>query len=396
VSILQAELQRRRPDVVVCASRGAVYMLAMWRSGIWTGPSVMINRHPDLKVTDIPHQATFILAHGSHDDVYPVKRDVLEELIRSAPRNQCMLYYTANSGEVSPGAGFTRHGDRHRMLSLLEYACLPRLVDAALCKEESPDVHFMRSWVGMLHPGRQEAENWLGYELSDLHQHWTSDPTKLEQSAQLVQLSETSEEFQKVLKIFGLGCRADCPSYYEALYPEAASVWARTRVVGIQRVENAILYEKARPVFDRTRRSMHRQGIEFEPGLHTKLLFHGTLKVNAIVQGEQGLEPLCAGQMAGTLWGKGIYFARDARYCHAAGFCPPSSKDGEKQVILCLVATGMACLGSPEHVGVLPDRCARINSQYHSAVDSLSNPEIFVSPHQGAAYPAYVITTKTR
>eukprot|EP00971_Amphidinium_carterae_P247786 4920239-Amphidinium_carterae.1 len=153
-----------------------------------------------------------------------------------------------------------------------------------------------------------------------------------------------------------------------------------------------LLDDLAQPAFEKVRKSVTRQDVAFQPGLHTRWLFHGTRDVNTIVTSEQGLEPLCAGKTAGILWGRGSYLARDARYSHDSGFCPQD--DGTMKVMLCLVATGMSCLGAPDHIGVLPQRLAVGNSKfgYNSTVDSLSNPEIFVTPLQGAVYPAYVIT----
>ena len=47
------------------------------------------------------------------------------------------------------------------------------------------------------------------------------------------------------------------------------------------------------------------------------------------------------------------------------------------------------CLGHPDQKGVLPFRHGK--HRYTAAVDSTSNPEIFVTTEPGAAYPAYVI-----
>lgn len=52
--------------------------------------------------------------------------------------------------------------------------------------------------------------------------------------------------------------------------------------------------------------------------------------------------------------------------------------------------TGLPCLGDPAHRGVLPFR--NKPHRYHSSVDSLSSPEIFITQHAGAALPAYLIT----
>lgn len=96
-----------------------------------------------------------------------------------------------------------------------------------------------------------------------------------------------------------------------------------------------------------------------------------------------------SGTRGNALWGPGTYFARDAKYVYDGGFCSPSM-DGSRQILLCLLMNGFVCLGDPEHKGVLPFRQGR--HRYNASVDSLSNPEIFVTQSPGAAYPAYVIT----
>jgi len=62
-------------------------------------------------------------------------------------------------------------------------------------------------------------------------------------------------------------------------------------------------------------------------------------------------------------------------------------------MLLCLLMSGIPCLGDPNHRGVLPIRQGR--HRYNSSVDSISNPEIYVTQTPGAAYPAYVITFRS-
>lgn len=105
-----------------------------------------------------------------------------------------------------------------------------------------------------------------------------------------------------------------------------------------------------------------------------------------------GLNPLLSGFVVGQLWGAGIYFARDAQYVAQAPY-EVRCKSGERQILLCLVETGMPCQASPDHVGprcLLPFR--HLKHRYNSTVDSISNPEIFVVQNGNQALPAYVIT----
>merc|ERR1719401_425827 len=97
-----------------------------------------------------------------------------------------------------------------------------------------------------------------------------------------------------------------------------------------------------------------------------------------------GFQPLAASSHSNGFWGSGAYFARDARHAIEAQLC------SSNQIILFLLMTGIPCLGAPEQNGILPFR--QKPHRYNSAVDSLSNPELFVLHHPGAAYPAYLIS----
>ncbi|CAK0879273.1 unnamed protein product [Prorocentrum cordatum] len=101
--------------------------------------------------------------------------------------------------------------------------------------------------------------------------------------------------------------------------------------------------------------------------------------------------PLAASGTSGgsAPWGSGTYFARDARRAVAGGLCPRAA-DGTRSVLLCLLTTGVPCLGDPQHRGVLPMRHSP--HRYNCAVDSLSSPETYVLQHPGAAHAAYLIT----
>jgi len=126
---IMAEIDSFKPDLVACASKGGVYAVALWQIGYWRGPTLLINAHPSCR--RLPEGVPLVLAHGANDEVYPTSRADLEHLIATGTKNMCFLYYTANSGQVSPGV-LTRTADGHNMESILHHDCLPRLIDAAL------------------------------------------------------------------------------------------------------------------------------------------------------------------------------------------------------------------------------------------------------------------------
>ena len=91
------------------------------------------------------------------------------------------------------------------------------------------------------------------------------------------------------------------------------------------------------------------------------------------------------------LWGNGVYFARDASYPEFFGraAAPAACGDGTMKVLLCLVVTGMSCLGA--NGLILRDQMRTRKNKYNSFVDSLSSPEIFAVQDGRAAFPAYII-----
>ena len=111
------------------------------------------------------------------------------------------------------------------------------------------------------------------------------------------------------------------------------------------------------------------------------------VNVSARHLAEDGFSELLTGSSTGNLWGKGLYFARDAAY--VAGGYARSNGDGSELMLLCHVTTGMCTVGAPE-MSLCPYR--KGNFKFNSTVDSLSNPEIFVLQKSAGALPAYVIT----
>lgn len=333
----------------------------------------MSNVHPTIK--DLPEDVPIVLAHGSNDEQYKRSRTNLQQLLSSGTANMCFLYYSANSGRSASGQ-CSRTGDNHQMHSLTAQDLLPRLMDAAMSRQ-CPETHMLWSCKNRLSQERLDAEHWLGYDPDKLRQHWVTDG---QEGQKLQAVDVNSEEFKAVKDIFDASPR-DPPAY-----TGAPGLWDRTRIVSVERIENGLLEGgAAEPYYESLRRSIEEQGISFEEGVHSRWGFHGTEAYEAILNDPlTGFQPLTSGQRLGTVWGSGTYFARDARYVVDSQLCP------SKKMLMCLMMTGIPCLGDPEQHGVLPFR--QKPHRYNCAVDSLSSPEVFVLHHPGAAYPAYLIT----
>ena len=117
-------------------------------------------------------------------------------------------------------------------------------------------------------------------------------------------------------------------------------------------------------------------------------LFHGSSSNSAPKILQQGFNRSFCGKH-NTLYGKGVYFARDASYSTYPLYCTPDAKDIQT-VFLVRVVVGEYCKGYKH--AVTPDvRNAAKNQLYDSTVDNPRDPSIFVTYHDAQAYPEYCI-----
>eukprot|EP00931_Biecheleriopsis_adriatica_P113139 TRINITY_DN8808_c0_g2_i1.p1 TRINITY_DN8808_c0_g2~~TRINITY_DN8808_c0_g2_i1.p1 ORF type:complete len:743 (-),score=80.44 TRINITY_DN8808_c0_g2_i1:351-2519(-) len=382
---LKDALDHFRPDLIVAASKGGAYLTALWATGFWRGASLLLNAHPSC--IQLPKDMNVVIASGSNDEVYVGRsRGDLEKLSATGTVNRTFLYYSADSGML-PNGQKTRNGDQHNMMSLLEYNCLPRLIDAALDRNKCPEMSMIRSWRDVLAEKRNEAEQLLGLTPEKLRRYWRSNGQKGFDECKLFDVPRDSEEYQLVMTLFRTEPKEQA-AYCGANY----AGWQMRPIVRLQRVESGEQGSQCVPYFNSVKCSIVDQGLSFEPGAHTRWGFHGAASdaIDSIVHGTvTGFQPLAAGTKGASLWGSGTYFARDAKYVAEGGFAKPT-KDGQYMMLVCLLATGIPCLGGPEQRGVLPFRSG--NHRYHSTVDSLSSPEVFIVQQSAAAYPAYLVT----
>jgi poly [ADP-ribose] polymerase 10/14/15 len=117
-------------------------------------------------------------------------------------------------------------------------------------------------------------------------------------------------------------------------------------------------------------------------------LFHGCPGdiVPKILQ--QGFNRSFCGKNA-TFYGKGVYFARDAKYSTYPLYCRPDPQ-GVQSIFLVRAVVGQYCKGVKD--ALTPDvRDARRNLLYDTTVDNMADPSIFVTYHDAQAYPEYRI-----
>ena len=92
-----------------------------------------------------------------------------------------------------------------------------------------------------------------------------------------------------------------------------------------------------------------------------------------------------------TVYGKGVYFARDASYSAQPQYSEPDAH-GHQHIFACRVVVGEYCLGKCD--ARTPDERSGQRSGhtlYDSTVNNLRNPSIFVTYHDAQAYPEFLI-----
>ena len=113
-------------------------------------------------------------------------------------------------------------------------------------------------------------------------------------------------------------------------------------------------------------------------------LFHGTnVEVMEKIM-QQGFNRSFCGKNA-TLYGKGVYFARDASYSSSPAYAVPDNS-GYQYIMACRVVVGEYCLGVQD--ALTPRvRDSRTNMLYDTTVNDEFDPSIYVTYHDAQAYP---------
>ena len=90
------------------------------------------------------------------------------------------------------------------------------------------------------------------------------------------------------------------------------------------------------------------------------------------------------------MYGKGVYFARDASYSASDQYSPRDG-NGYKHMFLAKVLTGEFTVGNQQYI-TPPAKSTSGLDLYDSVVNNTSNPQIFVIFADAQAYPDYLIT----
>ena len=93
-----------------------------------------------------------------------------------------------------------------------------------------------------------------------------------------------------------------------------------------------------------------------------------------------------------TMYGNGVYFARDASYSTQAKYSPPDG-NGNRYMYLARVLVGEYAAGRQGMI-TPPAKGSDATDAYDSVVDGPGNPKIFVVFYDSQCYPDYLVTFK--
>ncbi|XP_025029708.1 zinc finger CCCH-type antiviral protein 1-like [Python bivittatus] len=148
----------------------------------------------------------------------------------------------------------------------------------------------------------------------------------------------------------------------------------------IERIQNPSLWQ----VFQWQKEQMKKK--KGGQNIDERLLFHGT--------STSSMKAICMDNFDwricgtnGTVFGKGSYFAKDARYSDS--YC--QSNDNEKMMFVAQVLVGEFTAGSASYNRPPAKSIDKVNS-YDSCVDNILSPSIFVIFEKHQVYPAYIVT----
>lgn len=177
---------------------------------------------------------------------------------------------------------------------------------------------------------------------------------------------------------------------------------ANTKIIKVQRIQNLAMWQsfvvKRQTICYREMKDVDMNSADAEAikrnamvRFERKWLWHGTNYevMDKILQ--QGFNRSFCGKNA-TMYGKGVYFARDASYSACTVYAQPD-RSGLQYVLACRVIVGEYCRGKKD--ALTPDiRDAKSHSLFDSTVDNTAAPSLFVTYHDAQAYPEYLIVFK--
>ncbi|KAK7129558.1 hypothetical protein R3I93_019253 [Phoxinus phoxinus] len=194
--------------------------------------------------------------------------------------------------------------------------------------------------------------------LKALPDHWDKALTP-ETGYKRVSLPSTAREYIRISELFNLTMRG-------------------FSVLKIDRIQNRALWEVFQWQKDCMKKSSRGRDVS------EKQLFHGTDRKHVDAISRNNFDWRICGTH-GTAYGKGSYFARDAKYSHSyAQDC------GARSMFVCRVLVGDYTTGHSDYLRP-PSKDGGDTVFYDSCVNDLHDPSIFVVFEKHQIYPEYLI-----
>ncbi|XP_078371828.1 protein mono-ADP-ribosyltransferase PARP14-like isoform X2 [Oculina patagonica] len=163
---------------------------------------------------------------------------------------------------------------------------------------------------------------------------------------------------------------------------DAVRKTANVTITKIERVQNPAQYR----VY-----IVRKEQMEQKNGSNEKILFHGTDVGSCPSINKFGFNRSYCGKNA-TMYGNGVYFARDASYSTRTTYSPPDGA-GNRYMYLARVLAGEYTTGRQGMI-TPPPKGSDATDAYDTVVDNPGNPSIFVVFYDNQCYPDYLITFK--
>lgn len=174
---------------------------------------------------------------------------------------------------------------------------------------------------------------------------------------------------------------------YQMVADKFKKTLGQAKILTIERIQNLYCWECY---------YLKRNRMEIQYGgsgcSNERELFHGTLPHLVDVICKDNLDFRLAGERVGALFGKGTYFASDAKY---SDLYAQVDKEKNKYMFLVKVLCGKLALGDPKYARPPPVDPKNPNSElYDCCVDNLDNPRVFCVFDKNQYYPQYMIKYK--
>ncbi|KAI5607270.1 poly [ADP-ribose] polymerase 10, partial [Silurus asotus] len=181
-----------------------------------------------------------------------------------------------------------------------------------------------------------------------------------------VRLEEHSEEYKEV-----------STEFFNSLSDKN-----QAHIIKVEKLMNRLLYSQYR-----LKKADMEQKVRGEV---ERTLYHGTSESSVKEICIHGFNRSFCGKNA-TAFGQGVYFAVKSSYSFSDTYSPPNA-DGHKFIFVARVLTGDFTQGKHDMRAAPLRQSADVPVRYHSAVDSVKEPSLFVIFNDTQAYPQYLIT----